>query len=213
MAAVIASGGGAVLSHGSAAVHWGLLRPLPGPVDVSVPTRAGRRRRVGIRLHRRVALAATEVTRHKGIPVTTPARTVADLSGAVPPRLARRARRQAEVLGLPLGALSDSDRTRSDLEGDFLRLCRHNALPLPRVNVRIGPWTVDFLWPDRRLVVETDSYLYHRGRVAYEDDRERDLDLRARGYDVLRLSEGQLADQAPRVAAMVSRALGTGGPI
>ena len=73
LAAVLASGGGAVLSHGAAAVHWGLLRPLQGPVDVSVPTQAGRRRRAGIRLHRRAALSAGDVTRRDGIPVTTPA--------------------------------------------------------------------------------------------------------------------------------------------
>jgi hypothetical protein len=196
MAAVLACGSGAVLSHASAAAHWGLLRPIDGPVDVSVPTQNGRRKRTGIRVHRCRSLAERTrlTTRHRGIPVTTPARTVADLPGAVPSRLARRARRQAEVMGLPLGAGTEGDRTRSDLERDFLRLCRRHGLPKPRVNVRVGRWTVDFLWPDRRLIVETDSYLYHRGMVAFEDDHVRDLGLRALGYDVRRFTGRQVTE-------------------
>jgi very-short-patch-repair endonuclease len=207
MAAVLASGEGAVLSHGGAAVHWGLLRPLAGPAEVSVRTGAGRQRRAGIRLHRRAALAPTDVTRHKGIPVTTPARTVADLPGAVPARLARRARRQAEVLGLLLGEIA-SDRTRSDLERDFLRLCRRHALPAPEVNVRIGRWTVDFVWRDERLAVETDSYRWHRGAVAFEDDHARDFDLRRHGYSVRRFTEHQVRERPAHVAADLAEALG-----
>lgn len=203
MAAILASGQGAVLSHGSAAAHWGLLRPVLGPVDVSLPTQAGRRRRDGIRLHRRVALGPDQITRHKGIPITTPAVTVADLRGAVPPRLARRARRQAEMLGMSLGAGVESDRTRSDLERDFLRLCRRHNLPIPEVNARIGRLTVDFLWPRRRLVVETDGYRYHRGAVAFEEDRDRDLALRGLGYDVLRLTYRHVTTEADRVAALL----------
>jgi very-short-patch-repair endonuclease len=203
MAAVLASGRDAVLSHGSAAAHWGLLRPLDGPVDVSVPTRAGRRRRGGIRLHRRPALIAADLTRHRGIPITTPARTVADLSGVVPPRLARRARRQAEVLGMPLGSATASDRTRSDLERDFLRLCRRHGLPAPQVNVRLGSWTVDFHWPGRGLAVETDGYAYHRGEVAFEDDRARDLGLRAMGIEVIRLSGRGLSEEPARIVEIL----------
>jgi very-short-patch-repair endonuclease len=214
MAAVLASGEGAVLSHASAAAHWGLLRPVDGPVDISVPTGAGRRRRTGIRLHRCASLAGTGtglVTKRAGIPVTTPARTIADLPATVPPRLVRRARRQAELVGMPLGDLP-SDRTRSDLERAFLRLCRGHGLPTPEVNAVVGPWTVDFLWPRRRLIVETDGYLYHRGRVASEDDHERDLSLRELGYDVVRLSERHVTQDAHRTAARVAKELGIGHP-
>ena len=206
MAAVLAAGRGAVLSHGSAAAHWGLLRPFRDVVDVSVPSHAGRRRREGIRIHRRAALKPSEVTRRLGIPVTTPARTVADLDGAVSPRLARRARRQAEVFGLPLGELR-SDRSRSDLERAFLGLCRRHGLPSPQVNARVGRWTVDFLWRSRRLVVETDGYVYHRGSVAFEDDHARDLDLRSAGCTVLRYDDTQLESEPERVAADVAGAL------
>jgi hypothetical protein len=179
MAAVLAMGDGAVLSHGSAAAHWGLLRPLRGLVDVSVPTGGGRRPRAEIRVHRRPGLNVGDVTCHRGIPVTTPARTVTDLTGAVPARLARRARRQAEVMGLPLDDLY-SDGTRSDLELEFLRFFARHGLPAPEVNVKIGSWTVDFVWRPHRLIVETDSHQYHRGSVAFEDDHLRDFQLRGR---------------------------------
>ncbi|MEX2107374.1 MAG: DUF559 domain-containing protein [Solirubrobacterales bacterium] len=137
-------------------------------------------------------------TRRLGIPVTTAARTIEDLRGAVPAWQWRRAVRQAEIGGLHLGI--ETDRTRSDLERDFLRLCRRRGLPLPEVNVRIGRWTVDFLWRPQRLVVETDSYLYHRGHVAFRDDRARDLDLRRLGLEVRRFSEQQISDEPDLVA-------------
>jgi very-short-patch-repair endonuclease len=72
------------------------------------------------------------------------------------------------------------------------------------VNVRVGPHLVDFLWPESRLVVETDGYLYHRGKAAFQDDRERDLDLRRLGYEVLRLSERQVDEEPDRVAEALS---------
>lgn len=99
--------------------------------------------------------------------MTKPAQTIVDLRGAVPPRELRRAIRQANVLGLPIGSEASRDRTRSDLEWDFLRLCKRRHLPTPEVNVRIGPHLVDFPWRERRLVVETDGYRYHRGRQAF----------------------------------------------
>jgi very-short-patch-repair endonuclease len=207
MAAVLACGPGAVLSHGSAAAHWGLLRPIAGTIDISVPSQGGRQRRAGIRLHRRAAVVPADVTRHKGIWVTTPARTIADLPRTVPPHLVRRATRQAEMLGLPLGKIA-TDGTRSDLERDFLHLCRRRGLPHPEVNVRIGRWTVDFLWRDERVAVETDSYRWHRGAVAFEDDHARDLDLRRRGYSVRRFSEDQVREQPAHVAAHLAEALG-----
>ncbi len=103
------------------------------------------------------------------------------------------------MFGLPIGEGSGRDRTRSDLERDFLRLCRRHALPLPEVNVRIGGYLVDFLWRQRRFVVETDSYLYHRGKAAFQDDRSRDFELRRLGFEVIRLSEQQINEEPDRV--------------
>jgi very-short-patch-repair endonuclease len=198
MAAVLACGDGAVLSHRSAAALWRLLPTPEGLVEVSTPVRSGRGKRSGIRLHRLKALDEASTTRRLGIPVTTVPRTIEDLRGAVPAWRWRRAVRQAEIGGLHLGI--ETDRTRSDLERDFLHLCRHRGLPPPEVNVRIGGWTVDFLWRAERLVVEADSYLYHRGHVAFQDDRARDLDLRRRGFDVRRFSEWQINEEPDRVA-------------
>jgi very-short-patch-repair endonuclease len=146
------------------------------------------------------------VTRRDGIPVTTPARTIADLRSVLPASELRRAARQAEVLGLRLDTES-ADGTRSELESMFLRLCRRHRLPEPQVNVRVGPHIVDFLWSERRLVVETDGYRYHRGRIAFEEDRARDLELRRFGYDVIRLSFRQVSDEPERVVTALTRLL------
>ncbi len=207
MAAVLACGEGAALSHMSAAVCWGLLRPMDGPVDVSVPTHVGRRTRSGIRLHRRRSMLPIDVVERNRIPVTTPALTVADLRGTVPPRWLRRAIRQAEMLRLDLGPSVETDGTRSDLERDFLRLCRRHGLPAPEVNVTLGRWTVDFLWRDAAVAVETDSWGFHRGSVAFEDDHARDLDLRRRGYDIRRFTYRQVRDAPAQVAADLRDAL------
>ena len=216
MAAVLVSGPGAALSHGPAAVHWGLLKHLDGPIDITVPTQNGRSRR---RIHRRASLVKASwstsglpkrltplVTVRDHIPVTTVARTLADLPATLAPRLVRRAIRQAEFLGLGLGGI-ETDRTRSDLERYFLRLCRRYGLPLPEVNVEIGGMTVDFLWREAWLIAETDSFATHGGTIAFEDDRDRDLRLRRLGYSVHRFSERQLEIEPAVVAEDVVRAL------
>jgi very-short-patch-repair endonuclease len=203
MAAVLAGGEGAVISHRSAAVLWGLLAKDTQLVDVSVPGDGGRKRRKGIRIHRSRTLTPNLVTRRNGIPVTKPNRTIADLRHVASPKELRRAIRQAEVLGLPLGPEIVPDRTRSDLELLFLQLCRRHRLPEPEVNVWIDRMQVDFLWRNRRLIVETDGYKYHRGHAAFQDDHRRDLELRARGYEVVRLSEEQLASEPAYVASVV----------
>lgn len=208
---------GAALSHRSAAQLWGLLPKQDGPIDISIPGSGGKKKRQGVRLHRSLTLIPADITLRHGIPATTPARTIADLRRVasekkrqISPLELRRAIRQADVLGLPLGDDEGRDRTRSDLELDFLGLCRRHRLPAPRVNVRVGRHLVDFLWRDRRVVVETDSYLYHRGREAFQGDRARDLDLRALGFQVIRLSEKQVNDEAPQVAAALRHALRVG---
>jgi very-short-patch-repair endonuclease len=178
-------------------------------MDVAVPSQNGRLKRAGIRLHRCAALAGggNLVTMRDRIPVTSVSRTVSDLRDAVAPKLVRRAIRPAELAGFRLDAVR-SDRTRSDLERDFLRLCHRYGLPRPEVNVMVGRWRVDFLWAAQRLAVETDFWGYHRGSVAFEDDHARDLDLRARGYRTRRFTDRQIDQQPDRVAADVGAALG-----
>lgn len=211
---------GAALSLRSAAELWKLLPTRDGPVDVSVRGYGGRGRRPGIRLHRSSSLLPAAVTIRSGIPVTTPARTIADLRRVsagkrqlIAPRELRRAIRQASVLGLPIEEGDGRRRERSDLEEAFIALCHRHRLPDPEVNVRVGEHLVDFLWRERMVVVETDGYIYHRGRAAFEDDRSRDLDLRALGFDVIRLAGKQIEDEPTRVAEVVGAALRVGADV
>ena len=146
-------------------------------------------------------------THRDSIPVTTVARTIEDLSStSLPSHLIRRARRQAELKGHRLEGV-ESDRTRSDLETAFLGLFAHHGIPRPEVNVKLGRWTVDFLWRSQRLVVETDFWAYHRGSVAFEDDHARELDLRSSDYAVLRFTDKQLEAEPERIAADVRKEL------
>jgi len=226
MAAVLACGDGAVLSHHSAAALWELLRPIKGPIHVSVPSTNGLKKRRGIHLHRCPSLSTSQepspspsyldqeggrgrrilTTYRHNIPVTTIQRTIDDLDGIVPPHLLRRAKRQAELKGVHLEG-AEHLRARSDLEEDFFGLVRRHHLPLPETNVKLGHWEVDFLWRRQRVIVETDSFLYHRGSISFEDDYARDLDLRQRGYTVLRFAEKQIEEESDRVASDVARAL------
>jgi very-short-patch-repair endonuclease len=229
MAAVLACGGSrgeaaastalgrwrAALSHRSAAALWGLLDSDSGGVDVTVQGDAGRTSRRGIRVHRSVSLTAADVTILRRIPVTKPARTIADLrrmvssrpgQANITAREVRRAIRQAEVLGLAAAPGLDAQ-TRSELERRLLGLCRRHDLPMPEVNVRLGAIEVDFLWQAASLVVETDGYRFHRGRIAFEDDRARDLELQAQGYAVIRLTHRQLIGDPARIAEILRKAI------
>jgi len=228
MAAVLACGEVAVLSHGSAASLWGLLKPIEGPVHVSVPSTSGRSTRRGIHIHRAPSLAgpppspsslpirggrrgrspATLTTYRDNIPVTTVVRTIEDLrtSSLLPPHLIRRAIRQAELKGYRLEGI-ETDGTRSDLEAAFLALFAAHRIPPPEVNPKLGRWEVDFLWRKEKLVVEADTWTYHRGSVAFETDHQRDLDLRQQGYAVLRFTDLQLESGPERIVAEVRKEL------
>lgn len=209
MAAVLACGRGAALSHRSAAELWELLTAGGGAVHVTVPTYAGRERRNGVVIHRSPSLQEMVTTLKKGIAVTTVPRTLDDLRGSIPSWELRRAIRQAEFLGLPTGLASDG--TRSDPEAEFLRLCRRHHIPKPEVNQPIGRFTVDFLWRKQRLVVETDAWTTHRGAQAFEDDHQRDLELTQLGFRVLRFTAAQIRNQPAAIAATLRSELGLAG--
>jgi very-short-patch-repair endonuclease len=210
MAAVLACGPGAVLSHTSAGELWGMIRPRRPPsraavdaaVHITVTSESGRRRR-GIVVHRSRTLSAADVTDRHGIPVTTPSRTLADLRRTLPPKAFAAALREAEFLRLPIDPALEPDGTRSEMEAAFLTICRRHRLPLPEVNVRMGEFDVDFLWPERLLVVEVDGWEAHQGRSAFETDRARDLKLKLLGYDVVRFTWRRLTgDQAGVAGAL-----------
>jgi len=186
MAAVLACGVGGVLSHRSAAMLWRLLDPRRAMIHVAVTSRGGRAKRNGLVIHRPPTLLPSQTTHRRNIPVTTPSRTLADLRRIAPEWEYRKALRQADFLRLDIGTLPGADGTRSGLESDFLAFCKRHRLPIPDVNVKLGPYTVDFVWLAQRVVVETDSYRTHGGEVAFEEDRQRDLWLKARGFEVVR---------------------------
>lgn len=208
LAAVLAAGDGAVLSHTSAAALWEFLRPIQGPTHVTVAAAVRRKSRPGLQIHRSRTLVPSHITPCHGIPVTTPARTIEDIRGAVEPRLFRRALRQAELAGHHVPHLSVTKRSRSDLELLFLALCEDHDLPRPLVNHRVHGYLVDFFFVDQRVAVETDSWEYHRGSVALEDDHRRDLALRAHGIATRRYTGDQLEAASDAVVADLCEALG-----
>ncbi len=176
MAAVLAVGKGAVLSHRSAAALHKLSPTCPPTIDLTVPGSGGRSKRRGIIIHRSTTLTQADTTLHRGIPVTTVVRTLADLGWG-------------------------AERTRSDLERLFLRICREHGIPMPEVNVRIGPYEVDFLWRAERLVVEVDGYRYHSTRASFQADRARDRDLQRLGFIVLRFTDRELSSKREAIVA------------
>jgi very-short-patch-repair endonuclease len=228
MAAVLACGEGAVLSHLSAAELWGIRRRVRRQseaggrgghttVHVTIPSTAGKRRQNGIVLHRSSTLIASNCTRRDGIPVTKPGRTLADLHPLLSPAEFSAAVREAEFLGLPIGGTGDRnaesfdrDGTRTELEERMLAICRRHRLPQPEVNVMVDRYEVDFLWRERRLVVEVDGWVSHRTRSAFEEDRARDASLKSLGHDVLRFTWRQVTRDAHEVAKTIRALLLSG---
>jgi very-short-patch-repair endonuclease len=183
------------------------------------------RRRPGVTVHR-VKLRTDEVTRHDGIPVTTPARTLLDLAALLDEHRLARAAERAEALRLTsptslaelteryprrkgtksLKRLIEDHRivatdTRSDLERRFLTFLDANDLPRPLVNQRLDPYTPDFTWPRQGLIVELDGFETHGTREAFERDRARDRQLTAQGWRVARVTKRQLDIDPEELAA------------
>lgn len=234
LAAVMACGQGAILSHLSAAQLWGLLprSAQPGPIAVLLARRTSRPK-PGVQIHRTRSLHSSEATIHRGVPVTTPVRTLLDLAAEVDTRTLERALNEAQVLDLTkssdlrallaqrrrhrgaraLRALATNDGasgiTRSEAERCLLALIRAAGLPIPRTNARVGPYEVDMLWPDQRLVAEVDGFRYHSSRFAFERDRARDAELTACGYRVIRVTWRQITDESFAVVARIAQALGS----
>ena len=219
MAAVLAGGSGAVLSHRSAAAHWG-IRPSDAR-NVEVTSARRRCSRPGLSFYRSY-LPLDEVTTHAGIPVTTVPRTLLDLAAVVPPGQLNRAvneagiRRLWDPLSLPHllerhprrgGAAAiraviehaNAGITHSDLEDLFADFLDHWGLPRPRTNVWLhvaGGWIeADCVWQEHRLIVELDSHTYHATRSAFENDRARDRALIAAGWRVMRITWRHLQDE------------------
>jgi very-short-patch-repair endonuclease len=226
MAAVLACGEGAVLSHRSAGELWGILRSRARrlseaggrgegrAVDVTVPGTGGRKQHRGIHLHRSSTLTTADCTLRDGIPVTTAARTLADLRPVLSDAEYAAAVREAEFLRLPIADCAPSGpkppRTRTELEARFMALVRRHRLPPPEVNVRVAKHEVDFLWRPHRLIVEVDGWESHGTRSAFEEDRARDARLKLIGFDVLRFTWRQVGTDGVKVARTIRTLLAAG---
>lgn len=227
LAAVLACGAGAALSHRSAAALWEIGSYSGEWIEVTLPRKS--RSLPGIRRHF-ARLQADEVTVHEGIPVTSVPRTIFDLAANHRPELVESALREAEFrrlfdrLSLPqlldrhpraggakvvrecLARLQEDPegRIRSSLEERFLPFVDRHRLPRPRFNAWIeagGRWhQVDCLWPAQRQVAEMDGWGGHGTRRAFREDRARDRRLRVAGYGVTRLTWDQLDDEPEEVA-------------
>lgn len=226
MAAVLACGPAGVLSHRSAAALWGIDSRWRSPVEVSAPT--GRRHR-GVRVHRSRTLTRRDVTIHFGIPVTTVARTLLDLASVLNDKALARAVNDAQLKcrlrlddlaallarspGRATGRLRTFvDRgdapTRSAFEDVFLSFVDRFGLPRPKVNQDVAGYEVDILWPEHKLIVELDSRAFHDSDQPFEQDRNRDADLLAAGYPVIRITWRRLNDtpalEARRLTALLA---------
>jgi very-short-patch-repair endonuclease len=223
MAAVLAGGRGAVLSHGTAAAVWELRPVGSGVIHITVPGDRGRKRRQGINVHRSTTLTPREVTARKRLPVTTPARTIIDLSRTLRGRALEHVVDLADQRGLvdftdlraansaSLKAVLSNYRpasTRSELEEGFLNLCDEHGIERPETNVLIEGILVDFVWRDRKLIVEVDGYRYHRAPSRFERDRENDVTLTVKGWRVMRFTWRKVEERPRWVAA----AIRTGAP-
>ena len=229
MAAVLACGEGAALSHYAVAAAWSMLRYEEWrPVDVTILGRS-RQAQEGIRPHRTRHLPASSLTVVRGIPATTVSRTLIDLADVAPDNhlyravdeadrrgllnlrdLAEQARGAHGHHGLPrLRKLLDRHRptgfSRSHLERRFLSLTDAVGLPRPLINKKIHNHEVDFQWPGHRLVVEVDGYEWHRTRRRFEDDRARDRTLTVAGWRVVRFTDRALNDEPQTVRAQLEQ--------
>jgi hypothetical protein len=225
MAAVLAAGKDAVLSHITAAGAWA-MRPLgAGVIHVTIPGDPGRKRRPGIRIHRSRTLTPRDTTTHLGIPITTPVRTIIDLAGSLDPLPLEQALDQADRRGLIdfaelktrpiprslkaiLARYTGPAFTRSELEDRFHAICDTHDLPRPTSNTIIEGEDVDFAWRAQRHVVEVDGYGYHRSPSRFENDRERDVMLTLAGWHVLRFTWTQVTTRPDWFAAAVDARLG-----
>jgi hypothetical protein len=231
LAAVLAYGDSALLSHRTAAALWGLSRPRSAPIDVSALIgRQGLRRRSGIWIHRG-RLHPEDRGERAGIPVTSVARTLFDYAEVVDFQRLENAWEEADRLKLlRLGevervcergygrrALKPTrrllaegrtvTRTRSPLEDRFQGFCRFYDLPPHSTNVGVLGKEVDVLWPAAKLIVELDSWEFHSHRAAFQRDRARDTHLLVAGYRTVRVTHDRLDKEAATLATEIHELL------
>jgi very-short-patch-repair endonuclease len=232
--ALLAVRDGAALSHFSAAALWGLCGAGPA---VEVVIRHGRSSRMpGIRVHRSRVLESRDVRIRKGLPVTSPARTLLDIAvsaadrqleiafdRAIVERILRHAhvrdvldragghRGRARLAALLEYELGGTTVTQSDREEWMLALIRAAGLPAPHVNAPFETWRIDFYWPEARFAVEVDSHRFHSSRYRFERDRRKDNALRRAHIEVMRIIDREIKERSHALVADVARELAKRG--
>jgi predicted transcriptional regulator of viral defense system len=232
MAAVLACGPGAVLSHRSAAYLWGLVETWKEPIDVTAPNRRGRSPE-GVAAHRDGSLQPIDKTSLHGIPCTTVARTVLDFTAVAPEWEARKVVAEAEVLRIldkdRLRALlkrsrrrrgvarlrlildtihPQTERTRSELEHLLLEALARATVPQPEVNVWLPApdgrrYQADFLWRDAKRIIEADSRRFHDTDSAFVSDRKRQQQLELAGWRVSRCTWEEVEREPRRLVLTI----------
>jgi very-short-patch-repair endonuclease len=229
MAAVLACGMGAVLSHRSAAERWHIAAADASTVDVTVPRRT-LKGQPGLRLHLVRDLHRHDWLIRDRLPVTTPERTLLDLAEVLPERQLRRAaqeaarmrrfnqraikdlldrspgRRGQRQLRMLLSDAAIEPRSRSELEDRFHQLVKEANLEAPESNAKLLGYRVDALWRREKIVVELDGFQDHGTRERFETDREPDAALQLAGFKVLRFTDRMLARQPGRVKRILCEA-------
>jgi predicted transcriptional regulator of viral defense system len=242
MAAVLACGEGAVLSHRSAARLHELRNYGDRPIEVTIPRRSTLHHS-GVVVHASTTLTQADVTVVNNIPVTTVARTLFDIAEVVTARQLERVFDQADSMNaLYIPAIEDqlarnrtrpaakavrhllrthyigSTPTENEFEDAFLALTRSLMLPDPTPQFYIDPGDgeppirADFAWPDRKIAVETDGQRTHGTRHAFEADRRRDQRLTAAGWRVIRTTWRQLTQWPHELKPVLLTLLGPGSP-
>jgi very-short-patch-repair endonuclease len=234
IAAVMAGGPGAVLSHLDAAALWRIYDGAGARIHVTTTARSSRAVR-GVQVHRARRLHPDDVTVKDGIPVTTLARTLVDLTDLLASDRILRAIREAEFLQLldldtlnaavqrahgrgrlsglkqALGHHTPGQIVREELEHRFLELVREAGLPPPETNVKIEArgrrYEIDCLWREQRVAVELDSRAAHARTTAFEPDRRKDAALNAIGLRPLRFTWLRVTNEPDDVIAELDATL------
>lgn len=227
MAAVLAGGDGALLSHSSAAALWRIGYEHRSVIELSLPSRS-HRKVPGLRIQRRPSLRPRDITTEYGIPVTTPIQTLIDMTRRLDRRGTERMINEADKYDLVhppelRRALDERpgepgvaklrwilDRrtfrlTKEELERRFLPLAAKAGLPVPLTGQVVNEFEVDFFWPDLGLVVETDGLRYHRTPAEQARDRLRDQAHTAAGLTQLRFTHEQVRYEPEYVSRILAQ--------
>jgi len=229
LAAVLACGRGALLSHDSAAWLWGISTKSPLPPSVITPVH--RKPHAGILLHSSRTLAPEDRALREGIPVTSLARTFLDVAATSRTERLQRMLERSEELGLfdlgPVESVLERNKghhgagplrralalyepaafSRSGLERRFLALVKDAGLPRPATGFNLAGYELDLYWPEHRFAVELDTYATHGSRAAFERDRLRDEELKLAGIELVRVTGARLEREASEVIRRISRLL------